>query len=452
MKIIPQRTIRYLIIAIISIVALYYSRLFIESYNELNHRIYNDFEEFEASLESLNENISQLLVLTNYTYDKGFNFINQDTVVDFYRSLHDAEDIKIGDFQDDYSHMYLHINDVIKKILDDDIIDSYERKYLSKLYSYNNKLIEEYRNILGNLYHDNIISYNYDKILRLHRNIVKILNNYSTKADNTLNSKKYSLLLDYKDILKRSNSRNIESQISFKEAQKYCKKIFSKLVPNRNLKYSNKDVMNADKYIFKTYPDTEPPVVTDVYTPAYNVIFNKNTNELNITVRRSLVTNITHSENILDEIVNTTVKKLNSNVTNYDKIIYYDENKKIERIKYFYIEKIDGIYDEMKKLKVVIQPDGLIRNIYIIFPSSKSIIVPSISKKEILSKIDKKAQIEDIITINTIEREVEYEVHIRYKDTVYAAVFDGKDGKLKYYGRSIRDYNRQIENMKYFIN
>lgn len=35
--------------------------------------------------------------------------------------------------------------------------------------------------------------------------------------------------------------------------------------------------------------------------------------------------------------------------------------------------------------------------------------------------------------------------YIKYKDDMYAAVFDGNEGNLKYYGKEIRNYNQNKE-------
>ncbi len=151
------------------------------------------------------------------------------------------------------------------------------------------------------------------------------------------------------------------------------------------------------------------------------------------------------NEKELDKIVQNIVNKFSDKVYLYDKEIKYDEASEvanvIDEITYRYIQKNDGIYLEGSKISITINKNKKITDFYL-GNSNKDIISPSITKKDIENKID--GEILDIITIVNQQGEVEYEVHIKEKDIIYAAVFDGYDGSLKYYGTDIRDYGKLI--------
>ncbi|MBB6215011.1 hypothetical protein HNQ80_001100 [Anaerosolibacter carboniphilus] len=429
----------YAVIWILFFVVSPYIKEYINSYDKIKNRMYSDFEGFGKSLEEFDSNLSRLLVLDNYEFSGQKEFINRNRVVSFWSSSFDAASLGKTNSYPQYLFTYLDANDVINNVLKDGRLEQNEKEYLDMLYKYNQELIDEYKNVMGILYYT---EWNYEKTRELQDNIVDIYNQYSSRAESLLNSSKYNLVKGYK-----GNFQDVD----FEKVESYCKGVFSVLVKDQLLKYDNREELNADKYIFRTYKErdfteAEPQVFGKSLIDAvdYTVEYDKKTKEVAVMAVSYSVTSQTqkYKENELDEMVNNVVNKFNTKALNYDKEVKYDDEKNIEYIRYLYIEKSNDVYDEMKKIDVVIQAHGLISSFKIVYPYDEEITLPILTKEEIQERINKEAKIEDIFMVRNLKGKIVYEIHLNYNNTLYAAVFDGNDGTLEYYGREIRNYSK----------
>ncbi|MFT5872536.1 MAG: hypothetical protein ACI8WT_001467 [Clostridium sp.] len=408
---------------------------------DLKNRMFYDFRDFGTELENFNDQISQTLKIDNYNKEE--EFINSEIVFNFYRSNMNAGHFSKGPYMYDYlTFLQSDANEVIKNILSDELISPQEKKYLESLYSYNDDLIKECKSIIGTAYKD----FDFDKQKEIKKNIVKIYNNYYEKSENLLNTEKYSFIKAYRGDLSGKDF----NEVNFEEAKKYCNELFLKLIKNKSLQEDNSLDRNIEKYTFITSSSSTGHGIND--EPVWKVEFNKKTKEVSIRAT-SFTTfptaNNGFTEQELDSMAKEIVAKFSNSAFRYYKKINYEENSnseksiKIRNIKYSYVEEINGIYDGMKKIDICLERQGLISEFQIVYPYNENIIAPIVSKEEILKKIQPGSEITDVLTIRNIEGKTEYEVHLKDNNTIYAAVFDGQKGDLKYYGREIRNYKSQ---------
>ena len=407
----------------------YYVRPALDANEKLRGIFYDDFNNFGEALENLNDEISHILIFGASDFNQNKEYMDRNAVSDFYISNIKAADFRKGSGFYYYNLIYSDINDVIKTILSDGTISASEDNFLRVLYSYNDELIREYKSILGNLYNN----WDPDKQTNIEKRIIKIYDDYSNKAEALFNSPNYSLLKNYKGDFKEAD---------YEAAKRYCEEVFSKMVEGVDFKYNNKEDINEDKFIFRTFleRDYKPNITID--DTEYEVEYYKKTGKVVVNVVGLTVPQNRHTEKELDDMTRDLVSKFDSGLYNYDRTVNYDKEGKLESIKYAYIAKVNGTYDEMRKMQVTREVHGLVSKLEIVKPSDKKIAIPLINKEKILEKIDKEADVIDTLIIRNIEGHVEYEVHIKYLDALYAAVFDGDDGTLKYYGRDIRSYDK----------
>ncbi|MTI65303.1 MAG: hypothetical protein FH753_01740 [Firmicutes bacterium] len=409
-----------LVLFIIIITARHYFVKYHDGYSELKDRLFYDFEDFASELETLNDNISQVLALNNFDFNK--EFINKNVIHNYMLSNYDAEELGDKLISNDYIDIY-YINDLMKNIVSDQTIGESERNFLKHLYSYNELLIKEHKKALGDYKGD------FDKQEKLKKDIVKIYNDYSKKADDLLKSK-YSFLENYKGDFNKGD---------FDNAKVYCEEIFSKLVKDKTLKYDKSNSENTDKYVFKTSLENKGNLNNGT---VYSVTFDKKTKSIIVKaiqfIKYSKDKN--YIEEKLDTRANNIISRFNNNLSSSYKEIKYDKEGNIDSIKYSYIKIREGVYDKRKEIKLVLQSNGLITDFQIIYPSDEKIKMPRISKEEILNKINKEVEIIDILTVRNIKKEIEYEVHLKYNNRIYTAIYDGVDGELKYYGKELRNY------------
>ncbi len=408
-----------------------YIKDYITSYKDLKNRMYYDFKDFGESLEVLNSNLSRILVLEELNINKEYEYVSKDRLRNFQSSAFNSESLDRTSNFHDFIFMYSGTNSIIQNILRDETISINEKEYLETLYEYNNNLIEDYKSIIGVLYYKD---WDYEKSNELRKNIVGIYNEFCSKADNLLDSPKYKLLKEYRGSFK-------ENSKEFEKIKAHCEIVFSKLVNDQTLEYDNRDKLNSDKYIFTTYEkrdETKPFDRVD-----YSVEYDKNTNEISVTAVSFSVFSKTpkYEEKELDSMVDDVVDKFNMGAFNYNKEVHYDNENSLEEIRYSYIIKNDNVYDEFERINIVIQPHGLINRFTIFYSSNKDIPIPKVSENEILSKINNNAEILDIFLVRNIKENVEYELHLNYRNTLYAAVFDGENGSLKYFSKDLRKYN-----------
>lgn len=429
-----SKEIIYILLQAIIMMAIgHYGKIYVEGYRDLKDGMYDDFKDFGIELKLFNDQLSKILIVEDDDVNKEKVFIDENIVGDFYRSNYDASKRSKGRSLDDYLFMYWHVNEVIYNILSDKTITLSEEKYLRSLYTYTDELIKEYNDIVKDVQSD----FDFDNIRKLQKRIIPIYNDYSKKADTLLNTPAYSFLKEYEgDFQKRD----------FEEVKAYCEEIFSKLVKNQALKYDNQHEVNKDQYVLKTSLKTGLPTSYSELQREdvdYEVRYNKKTKQVVVKAVSYIVPSKKYTEEQIDNMANDTILKFNENAINYDKKIKYDEKGKIHYITYDYIEKVNDVYDEMKKIEMHIEGHGLVSQFEIMYPYNKAIILPRIGKEEIISKIDKAAEIKDISIIRNIEGRIEYAVHLKYGDTLYEAVFDGKTGNLTYYGREFgKDYRK----------
>ena len=237
----------------------FYAKPYFNAYGDLKTRMCYDFEYFGEELEKLNANISQILLLESHDFNADKDFINKNAVLNFSKSNRDASDYGKSKAIHDYDHMYLRVNNVIKSILSDDIIDFSEEEYLKALYSYNDQLIKEYKIILGDLYD----GFNSDQFTQLY-------NSYSQKSEELLHEEEYKFLKSYKGNFEKAD---------FEKAKKYCEQVFSELVEAKSLEYDDDPEQYTDIYEFNTQSEYIHENKTRVKddTVSYKITYEKKT-------------------------------------------------------------------------------------------------------------------------------------------------------------------------------
>ncbi|QXM06454.1 hypothetical protein [Crassaminicella indica] len=426
-----HKAIIYIILCvIIYVIGGYYGQMVINGYCGLKDRMYNDFEAFGVELENFNDELSNILVLKEHRFNKEKVFINKNIVWNFHLSNCDARSIgKVryhGDYECDW--MYYDVNDVIQNILYDGKITPSEEKYLKNLYDYTDHLIKEYRIIVK----DVRSKWDYENKKKLKKRIVDIYNDYSKNAQDLLESKQYSFLKIYKGDFK---------DLDVEKAKGYCKEVFSKIVPDQTLKYQEEDDMIQEEYIFKTYEEGNSykdtfAVKKDKPDVDYYVTYNKKTNKIVIIATGWRVsTTKKYTQDELDQIAKNIMMKFNKEPYCCKKKGKYDEKGNLVYMKYSYMEKNNDVYDAMKAINIELKADGRLSEFEIIYPRERKFILPTITKEEILGKINQEATIKDCIIRRNNKGEAEYVVYLIYKDTLYEAVFNGEYGNLMSYVR-----------------
>ncbi len=417
------------ILAIGFIIGIYYYSN--ENYPNKNMKniMYISFNDFGKSLEDFNDTISKIIVLKNYEKLEDGRYIDTSQVSGFVMSLHKA--CKYSEINNNfkYTDMYLfNVNNTIDNILNDKTLSIEEERYLMTLYRYNEELIKEYKKILEGGYEQK----NHVDAKAVENRIIKTYMGYTKMAEELLNEEEFRGLENYKG--------KFPSAITFEEVEAYCKDIFKKLDIKKELKYNNKEEKNLDKYIFRTHREEE--IYNDSIETQYTIKYDKNTNKIYVQPVKftTMGKSIKYKENQLDAMAEKMMDSFNKKAVNYEKEVIYDKNYGIDRIKYSFIEKIDGVYDENKKINLTLEGNKLISYFSTSYPMDKPIPVPSIKEKDISKKLDKNGEIEEILTISNPEGNIEYEAHIKYGNTEYAAVFNGESFELKYYGRELRKY------------
>ncbi|MEJ8553451.1 hypothetical protein [Tepidibacter sp. Z1-5] len=432
-----KKKICIIIIDLMVLLSIYCSNKYFDMKNAVNENVYHNLEYFKEELQGLNKNISSVLTVKDDYNNK--EFISRGVIKSYSRCNYMVEKIKGKFYMDDYEDVYLDVNENIEVILRDNNINDKEREYLTTLKDYNNELLKECKKIMGKLYDEDTFDYEYQK--KIEKKIIKTQSEFSKKADEILNQEKYKIIIDYRS--KNKVVENIEDD--FEQIKTYCEDVFSKVVSEAALNYNNKDE-NINEYIFKTH-NKDNYLEDNIYDDEteYKLMYDRYIKDVKVYAARYITNqnNKVYNEQELDKAAQNTVYKFRDKVHLYDKEIRYDEASEvandIDAITYRYIQKNDGKYFEGCKISITINRNKVITDFYL-GNSNKDIIPPSITKKDIENKID--GEILDIITIVNQKGKVEYEVHIRENDIIYAAVFDGYDGSLKSYDTDIRNYGK----------
>jgi hypothetical protein len=426
MKEINKKIFHITMYSIICIILIYYGNVLIGGYQNFEDRMYNDFQSFGLELEALNNELSKILILKGYNFNKEKVFINKNIVWNFHLSSYAAKNMDNNSSDKDYLYdwLYYDVNNVIQNILYDGIITTSEEKYLKNLYNYTDQLIKEYRIIIN----DTRYPWDFESILTLKKRIVNIYNNYSQKSESLLNSKQYAFLKEYKGDFK---------DIGLKKAKIYCTEVFSTLIKNQTLKYYKKDDMNKE-YIFKSYKklNTNDPITVNNDQPNidYEISYNERTNTILVKpIHIKLLNDTKYTEKQLDHIATNTLNKFNKKIYHYDKNKKYDKKGNLLYVEYSYKKNNNDASDTIQKIKMEIQVNGCINQFEITYLNKKNIAIKPItpiSESEILSKIKQESVIHSFNIRENIQGNTEYIVYIKYRDNLYKAVFDGKDGTL----------------------
>jgi len=424
----------------------YVVRTNLNQHDELNSRMYYDFENYGKALEELNDDLARIIVLMDCSFSEKKAFMNEIVLQNYRISKMFTADVRNYKFFHEYQYLYRDVDDVMDNIFIDDSISPSEERYLRALYNYNGALINDYIEFLGTEYD----GYDYDQLKKLQNKIADIYEDFSNKAESLLDTEEYSFLKGYKGDF---------AEADFLRANKFAEEIFSKIVPNQSLAYDNRDEVNNDKFIFTTNEDNEGIDITDQDQDIqYSVEYKKYSKEvrLSLTSYTMFEPSQKYAEEELDALAEEIISKFDNTGYLYDKEVVYStdddsfssnsklvnskENKILSSITYSYIERIDDVYDEQRKILLTLESCGLLSDFYIIDRDDVIIDPPMIQKEEILEKIKPEYAIQDIIKVRNLSEEMEYEVHLSYQNTNYAAVFDGDTGGLNYFGRDIRNY------------
>ncbi|ABR47987.1 hypothetical protein Amet_1817 [Alkaliphilus metalliredigens QYMF] len=434
MKNINTKKIAYFLIYLLILGGIFYARNNFDRQDRFNSRMYYDFQDFGRAVEELNDDLLRILVLEDLDFPREKSFINRNALLNFQRSKGYAADRGRYQSYHEYQVLYNQVNTVIDNILMDGSISPSEEGYLKALYNYSEALIHEYRGILGNLYDE----WHHEELKRLQKNIVAIYEDFSTQADILLKSEEYSFLQDYRGDFPEAN---------FSRAKAFSEENFSKIISNQSLDFDNKDEEHMDKFIFSTHVGRDSTLIYENNDPfhnaTYQVEYHKDSKEVTLTLRRAVVPPKEYTEEELDALAEEILSPLDHIGFLYKrKVNFMLDDGGLSSITHSYIEKIDGIYDEQRKIQLILESSGLIREFYIVDHDNVEMTPPSISKEEILQQINPEAVIKEIFKVRNLEGEIEYEVHFTYGDTSYGAIFDGDSGELKYTGRNMRKYNQ----------
>jgi len=424
----------------------FYVRNNLNQQDELNSRMYYDFENYGKALEELNDDLSRIIVLMDCDFSERKTFMNEIVLQNYRISKMFTRDVTNYKIFYSYQYLYRDVDDVMNNIFIDDSISPSEERYLRALYNYNGALINDYIEILGTEYDGN----DYKQLKKQQNEIADIYEDFSNKAELLLDTEEYSFLKGYKGDF---------AEADFLRANKFAEDIFSKIVPNQSLAYDNRDEVNMDKFTFNTHKDGEDIGITDRDKDSqYSVDYKKYSKEVRLRLTSYTVFEPSkqYTEEELDALAEEIISKFDNTGYLYDKEVVYStyndsfssngklvnnkENKTLSSITYSYIERIDDIYDEQRKIQLTLESCGLLSDFYIIDHDDVKIDQPMIKKEEILEKIKPEYEIQDMIKVRNLRAEMEYEVQLSYQDINYAAVFDGDTGELKYFGRDIRNY------------
>ncbi len=382
-------------------------------------RMYYDLKNYVSTIEELNEKLVGILITGNYANLNEELYISEEILRDFERSKSDAGRIGNFDYTNDYDNIYMRFNYSINNILQDGITSNSEKEYIDTLYNYNTELISQYKNILESI-HGKFGDNSEKKVIN---KIIKVYNDFSNRADEILHTEYYSMLKDYKGDF---------SDFDFKKTEKLVDDIFSKVVPERILNYNNKADIYADKFIFTTHEDGEKMDTGIVYqVPQYRIEYDKAGREVYLTLVGGTIPTYVLKEEEVDSIAQDIIRRLNYEGFLYERTVSNFNIPQLSSITYSYINKIDDIWDQQQKIKLVLDSYGLVRELYMMDRDNDDRALYFVDIEEILNKIHKEAEINDIYKVKNIDGEAEYIVKLTFKGTNYELVFNGENGNLK---------------------
>lgn len=386
-------------------------------------RMYYDFKDFGSALEEFNDELFGILIVKDYELNNKILF-NKHALKSFERSkLYSSKfgsRLSFYDFED----MYTRTNEVIVNIFKDGIVSKSEQKYIITLYDYNKELIDNYKGIFGLLYD----SYNVNLKRKLKRNINSAYADFCENADAKLNSEKYMYLINY---------QGDYSDFNYIRAENFIYEIFSKLVPNQQLKYNNVNEVNSDMLVYKTHANDDGVNILEKNPePQYEVEYNKETKELTVRLFSYIVPPQRLKEEEIDSLADEIIKKFNYDGFLYERELTVDSEGELNRINYLYINKIGDVYDKQQEVRISITSYGIVDEFYIVDYDSADCEHNFIDSEEILHKINDNAEVIGIYKVKNIKNEVEYLVQLLYEEVNYDLVFNGATGQIKNYSRN----------------
>lgn len=407
-----------IIILILAFIFVIYRNSDLKLGEDYRSRMYYDLKNYVREIEELNEKLSGILITEDYTNINEELYINDEILIGFERSRNDAGRIGNFDYINDYDDIYRRFNDNVGNISQDGITNSSEKEYINTLYDYNAELINIYKDILESSYGRGKDT---DEKKIINR-ITKAYNEFSNKADEILDTEYYSILKKYKGDF---------SNLDFERIEKLVDDIFSKVVPGRLLNYNNKADINSDKFIFTTHEDGEKMDTGTVYqVPQYRIEYDKVSREIYLRLTGGIIPMYGLEEEEVDSIAQDILERLNYEGSLYERTVDNFNIPQLSSITYSYINKIDDIWDQQQKIKLVLDSYGLVHELHMQDrDDDKDLYFVDI--KEILGKIHKEAKVNDIYRVKNIDGEAEYIVKLSYKGTNYDLVFDGVSGNLK---------------------
>jgi len=397
---------KYLIIILAALIISLFFRLnpdYLTS-ADLKRRMYSDFKSYEKEIESLNRKLLSIIIADNYDVNK--LLLNDEVIKNFLKSKNDASRIKNKSSGFDYDDVYRKYNEIIQNILDDGIINDTEKVYISTLYDYNKEIIK-----------------NFNTEDKSYKNIIKSYVDFSSSADEILNTQRYEILKEYRDDF---------SDFDLKRSEAFIKDVFSKVVPGRKLNYNNMDDIYADSVIFTTLKDGNAIESGKIYEEIpYQIEYNKNSREVHLRALGRIVPSYTFSEEEIDVIVRDIITRLDYKGVLDEKSVSNIDVPQMSSIKYSYIYKADDVHDKQQDLNIELDSYGLVNSLYIIDSDDyKNTEFTDIS--ETIRHIEENSEINSIHKIRNISGELEYIIYINYKGTNYSMVMDGITGKYKY--------------------
>ncbi|MCC5911691.1 MAG: hypothetical protein JJT76_14795 [Clostridiaceae bacterium] len=418
---------------IVLVLSLYIKNNFVR-HDQFNNRMYYDFQDFGIALEEMNESISSIFILQKDSFTKEKSFMDRKALLDYLSSKRYAADRGNFTRRHEYPSLYREVDRVIDNILLDGRVSPSEERYLKKLYAYNEALIHAHREALGDT--DDM---NSEAWRNARDEIVTIYEEFSTIANDLIDSEEYSFLQDFKGDFE---------EVHFLRAKKFSEKVFSKAIPDQALPFDNREEKYTEKFIFSTHDDEDIRIYGLNEETQYKVLYHKGSREVTLYSWRGIIpsnqnTSDMYTEKELDALAEEILAKFGDVGFLYDRSVTIDlESKKLQSITYAYIQKIDDVYDEQQKVELTLTNYGAVSKLYIVDHDDIEMKLPLVSQEEILEKLSPDTTVQAIFKVRNLQGEMEYEVHILYEGTTYGVIFDGDTGGLKYYGRERRNYNQ----------
>lgn len=403
-----------------------------------NIRMQQDFIDLKKSLEELNDNIAGLLLGDEKLF-KGLldtEMLAMEDVDDYRNAVRTSfrREKEYASYSYIYNVLY-HVNSNVKVALQDGFISEEEQEYLEALFSYNQALIQVQTSVINN-------ESNYEK-KKYYKG--KVFVDFSLKADELLENDKYAVLLNYNDIF----SKNVHigaDMVSREKAQEIVEEIAGKYISEEiSVSYDPESQEDESTYVFNQYSFED--LMNHDKCP-YEMSYDKKTNSVEIFLRMERGDRSGYSQEGIEERAQEIIKKISEGTeavyNNYHKEVLYDFDKRIDRIEYKFIRKIDNIYDERKRIDLAINNFGRVAHLKIenVLDSGK-INIPSITKEKILAKIPKRYPVKDCLLIRNVAGKLEFQVELYFNNVIYAIVFDANTGEQKYVTDKVRAYSQK---------